>query len=374
MRVWRLFILALALLVALPGAVYAGTAAVRNADQRGAAPAGGADKKVIVDADMGELNDDAVAMFMLANSPDVDLLGVTVVSGNTWVEEGTAYGLRQLELIRRRDIPVVVGAGVPLNAARQQQLPAEQKLYGKVGYKGAFDRERPPSYLDLEQEPYGGYPKTKPAKGAAADFIVRQVKKYPHQVTLFALGPATNVALAVKTHPEIVPLVKEVVYMGGSFDQPGNTTPAAEFNWWFDPEAAKLAVRTPFPAQTIVPLDVCETVFYTKREYDRIVAGRQTPITKMFEDLHGPQFAEDPDHESFVWDALTAAIFLEPDIATKVEERYVDVDGVVGLDYGRSVGFKTDAEGAPAGTRQAKILMDIDDERFWDLYVDLMRR
>lgn len=384
MRIGRIFALVLAVLVAAPGAATAATASTAAApDARPlTAPTGKTEaktkaktetKKVIVDADMGELNDDAVALFMLANSPSVDVLGVTIVAGNTWAEEGTAYGLRQLELIKRSDIPVVVGAGEPLNASRKQQLAAEQDLFGTVGYTGAFSRDRPRSYRDLAEPPYGGYPKTRPARGTAVKFIVDQVKKYPHQVTLFALGPAANVTLAMKEHPEIVPLVKDVIYMGGAFDVPGNTSVAAEFNWWFDPEAAKMAVRTPFEKQTIVPLDVCQTVIYSKAEYDRIVAGRETPIKKMFKDLHGPDFAEDPEHTSFVWDALTAAIFLEPDLATKVEKRHVDVDSTYGPNYGRSLGYGPDSDG-PIGTQQADILMEIDQKRFWDLYVDLMRR
>lgn len=389
MRIGRLSALVLAVLVAVPGAAHAAGAPPTPDVRPVAAPTDEVkaktqqkgDKKVIVDADMGELNDDAVALFMLANSPSVDVLGVTIVAGNTWAEEGTAYGLRQLELIKRRDIPVVVGAGEPLNASRKQQLAAEQDLFGNIEYVGAFSRERPRSYRDLAEPPYGGYPKTRPAKGTAVKFIVDQVKKYPHQVTLFALGPAANVTLAMKEHPEIVPLVKNVIYMGGAFDVPGNTSPAAEFNWWFDPEAAKMAVRTPFEKQTIVPLDVCETVIYSKAEYDRIVAGRETPIKKMFKDLHGPDFAEDPEHTSFVWDALTAAIFLEPDLATKVEKRYVDVDSTYGPNYGRSMGYGPsrnrsldNPDDFPVGTQQADILMEIDQKRFWDLYVSLMRR
>ncbi|MQA77442.1 MAG: nucleoside hydrolase [Streptosporangiales bacterium] len=385
MRIGRFSALVLAILVAVPGAAHAATAPTAPDVRPVAAPTGdttGAKtKKVIVDADMGELNDDAVALFMLANSPSVDVLGVTIVAGNTWAEEGTAYGLRQLELIKRTDIPVIVGAGEPLNASRQQQLAAEQDLFGNIEYTGAFSRERPRSYRDLAEPPYGGYPKTRPAKGTAVKFIVDQVKKHPHQVTLFALGPAANVTLAMKEHPEIVPLVKDVIYMGGAFDVPGNTSPAAEFNWWFDPEAAKMAVRTPFEKQTIVPLDVCETVTYSKAEYDRIVAGRETPIKKMFKDLHGPGFAEDPEDTSFVWDALTAAIFLEPDLATKVEKRYVDVDSTYGPNYGRSMGYGPsrnrsldNPDDFPVGTQQADILLEIDQKRFWDLYISLMRR
>ncbi|MFI0480086.1 nucleoside hydrolase [Actinomadura sp. 9N215] len=348
---------------------------------RTAAPAAAARGKAIIDTDMGQLNDDAITMFMLRNAIGTDLLGVTVVAGNSWAEEGTAYALRQLEIVGEHRIPVVPGAGEPLNSARLQQLPAEEKLFGNVEYMGAFGHARPPSYLKLAREPYGGYPKRKPSGQVAADFIVEQVKRYPGQVTLFAIGPATNIALAVKTHPEIVPLVKEIIYMGGAIDIPGNTSPAAEFNWWFDPEAAKMALRTPFKRQTIVPNDIAERVFYTKKEYDRIVTGPETPLKKMFRDLHGPRFERNPASSSFVWDALTAAVYLRPEIATKVEERYVDIDDNLGPNYGRAIGYGEsrrrsfgDPGNFPAGTQKVRILFDINRDAFWNLYVDLMRR
>ncbi|WP_221568708.1 nucleoside hydrolase [Alkalihalobacillus sp. TS-13] len=336
---------------------------------------------VIIDADMGQLNDDAVAMFMLANSSKAEVLGVTTVAGNTWAEEGTAYTLRQLELINRQDITVLQGAGEALMGNRQSTLEAEQKLFGNSEYIGSYSRPRPDSYLELGTEPYGGYPKTKPKDVAAVDFIVKQVKKHPNEVTIFALGPATNLALAVKTHPEIVPLVKQVIYMGGAIDIPGNTTPAAEFNWWYDPESIKINLRTPFKKQIVVPNDIAERVYYTKEIYDRIISKPETPIIKMFKDLHGPRFENDPNRKSFVWDALTAAIFLEPKIVTKMEERYIDIDTNFGPNYGRSIGYHEsrnrdfdNPEDFPAGTQKVDILFDIDREAFWDLYVELMTK
>ncbi|MFF0740121.1 nucleoside hydrolase [Streptomyces sp. NPDC004111] len=351
------------------------------AAQAPAAPAapqgGGTGRKVVLDADMGELNDDAVTMFMLAKARDVDLLGVTVVTGNTWVEEGTAYALRQLELIGRTDVPVVAGACEPLMPGRQERLAAENALYGKAPWAGAFDSVRPPAYDKLARPPYGGYPRTGPKKDtAAADFLVQQIKRYPHQVTVFADGPATNLALAVRTHPEIVPLIKEVIYMGGAFDKPGNITPAAEFNWWFDPESARIALRTPFRKQTIVPDDAAQHVVYGKKQYDRIVAGPQTPIKKIFKDLQGPEFAKNPKATHLLWDAITAAVFLDPAVARRTETRYVDVDADFGADYGRSLGYKLDefdAPNNPKGTRKARIVLDVDAERFWNLYTGLLR-
>lgn len=341
------------------------TAAVTPPAQATTAPK----PKVIIDADMGELNDDAVALFMLTARKQVDILGVTIVAGNTWAEQGTAYALRQLELIGRQGIPVVPGAVEPLMPGRLDGLKGENHLYGKAPWTGAFEGPRPPSYTQLAKEPYKGYPKTKPLPAKAAEFIVEQVKKNPGEVTLFAIGPATNVALAVRTHPEIVPLVKEVIYMGGAFDAPGNVTPGAEFNWWFDPESAKIALRTPFRKQTIVPNDVAMKVPFTKAEYDRVVAGASTPVKEMFKDLQKGQ-------QTYVWDAITSAIFLDRSLIKKSEERYVDVDAGMGPNYGRSLGYNLaefNAPANPAGTQKATIVFDIDKKRFWDLYVDRMR-
>lgn len=340
-----------------------------------------AQERVIVDADMGVLNDDAVALFMLLNSPNVQVLGVTIVPGNTWSENGTAYALRQLELIGRTDVPVFMGVREPLMGDRTPWLEAEERLWGRSEYLGAFARPRPASYTALEREPAIGYPASKPAGEHAVDFIVRAVKAHPNEVTLFALGPPTNIALAIRKNPEIVPLVKRVVYMGGAVDVPGNATPAAEFNWWFDPEATRIALRAPFREQIVVPLDIAERVYYTKAEYDRIVSGPETPITKLYRQLHGPRFEKDPASRSFVWDALTTAIFLQPAIATKLHDRYIDIDVVYGPNYGRSIGYQEARRRSfanpgefPAGTQKVKVLFDIDRQAFWNLYVDLMRK
>lgn len=335
--------------------------------------------KVILDVDMGQLNDDAIALFMLTQSSDkVDVLGVTTVAGNTWAEEGTQYSLRQLQLIGREDIPVYGGAMQPLMGDRKQTLEAEEALYGNSEYLGSLARDRPASYKELAEAPYGGYADIAPAEGEAVNFIADQVRENPGEVTIFALGPATNIAMFVTMYPELVPQVKEVIYMGGAIDIPGNTTPAAEFNWWYDPESVHIALRAPFPKQTVVPNDVAESIYYTKEEYDRIIGGADTPITQMFKDLQGERW-EDPDATSFVWDAMTAAIFLDRSIATDVEARHIDVDTVFGPDYGRSLGYhdsrrrdNAKEEGFGVGTQKVDIVFDLDHEKFWDLYTELM--
>ena len=202
-----------------------------------------------------------------------------------------------------------------------------------------------------------------PSSENAVDFIVRQVLENPNEITLFVLGPPTNIALAVKKNPEIVPLIKRVIYMGGAIDIPGNTSPAAEFNWWYDPEATKIALRTPFKDQLVVPNDIAERVYMTKAQYDRIASAEETPVTKMYKEVAGPFWQENPDEKFFVWDAIVAAVFLKPEIATRIEERYIDIDTNFGMNYGRSIGYHesrrrsfADGVGFPAGTQKVKIL------------------
>jgi inosine-uridine nucleoside N-ribohydrolase len=327
-------------------------------------------EKVILDTDMVPLFDDGVAMIMLAQHPRVELMGVCVVTGNRWLEQGTADALRQLEIIGRTDIPVVQGARVPLRTGRYENIELEQRMFGKSGYIGAFKSPEPTSYLDLPNAPYGGYPVSEPAAGHAVDFIIETVKANPGEVTIAAIGPCTNLALAIRKAPEIVPLVKRVVYMGGAFDIPGNTTPAAEFNWWFDPESVKMCINAPFADQMIVPLDVCEKYHFDKSRYGRIVSV-DTPLTRMFETIYGPRFQSNPGHWTYVWDTIVAASIIDPAICTEIETRWVDMDVEYGLDYGRSLGYKLEG---PAGTQKAKILLTIDEERFWNLVTDLVQK
>jgi len=209
-------------------------------------------------------------VIMLLNSDHVDLIGITRVAGGSWLENCEQGPYALLQTWGRTDIPVIWGAGEPLMGNREPWYAFEERLFGNSEYLGAFRSPRP--------EPY------KPREDHAVDFIVRKVKEFPNEVTLLAMGPATNIALAVKKNPEIVPLVKRIIYMGGAIDMYGNTTPAAEFNFWFDPEAAKIALRTPFKEQIVLPTDICVMkggVQFTKAIYDRIAAAPETPLTQL---------------------------------------------------------------------------------------------
>ena len=328
-----------------------------------------AKEKVIVDSDMVVLYDDGVAMMMLANHPDIELLGVTIVPGNTWASEGTAYTLRQLEVMNRLDIPVALGIRYPLRAGRYETMAVERKMFGYgSSYIGCFGRVEPASYLDVYRTEFGGKPTIKPVDKHAVEFLIDTIKANPGEVTVIPIGPCTNLAIAIRMAPEIIPLIKRVVYKGGAFDSPGNTTPAAEFNWWFDPEAAKMCVRAPFAEQLIVGLDVCEKYRFNKKLFERITAVK-TPIAKMFKEKYGPEFKKDPNYTRLVWDTIAVAVVIDPALITEEETRWVDVNSDYSLDYGRSLGY---SKQGPAGTQKARILFTIDEERFWNLMVDML--
>jgi len=329
-----------------------------------------AKEKIILDTDMVELFDDGVAMMMLAKSEAIDLRGVVTVSGNVWQYEATSYALRQLEIINRNDIPVYAGSRHPLRPGRYQAIEIENKLFGQLGWMGAFNRPEPESYLNLDSNriPYGGYPELKPIEKQGVQFIVDEIKSNPGEITILAIGPLTNIALAIRLYPEITSLVKRIVYMGGAFDVPGNMTPAAEFNWWFDPEAAKISVRAPFKDQLIVGLDVCEKYTFTKDIFERIVSV-EIPLTKFFKDVYGSEFKENPEKTRFVWDTIAAAVVIDPTLITEEESRWIDVNAEYTLDYGRSLSYKNQG---PVGTQKARILFSIDENRFWDQMVNLL--
>lgn len=330
--------------------------------------------KVIFDTDNGVFGDDTKALFMMLNSGRVDLLGITTVIGNNWVEASTAYTLRHLELAGRTDIPVYMGMGEPLMGDHTPYLERGMLtgiVGGNIGYMAG---PRPESYLDLPEEPVIGYPETKPQEGHAVDFIAEQVKKYPGEVTIICVGAATNIAMAVKRYPEIVPLVKQIIYMGGAIDVPGNTTSAAEFNWWADPEAIKICLNSDFARQVVVPKDICAKARITYDTYQQIKAAPETYATKLFLEISGPNHENDPEYTNTLWDEVTVLYLLDPSFVTVSEERYLDIDTTMGMNYGRAIGYKTEPRRpddfviSPLA-KKVEVLMDMDVEHFMDLYV-----
>ncbi len=208
-----------------------------------------------------------------------------------------------------------------------------------------------------------------PDKRHAVDFIIDTIRANPGEVTIAAIGPCANLAVAVRKAPDIIPLIKRVVYMGGSFYQQGNVTPTAEFNWWFDPEAAKIALQTPFKEQIIVGLDVCEKVVFRKAHYDRLVQtlGKSGQLKILRSTFPAQQFEKDSSFTFFIWDVIVSAIIIDPSVITKEVTAYVDVNDQFGLSYGQSIAYPTQG---PEGSRQARIIMDVNQDKLWNLIND----
>ncbi len=327
-----------------------------------------AKEKVLLDADMVDAFDDGVTMLMLAADPKIELVGVTTVSGNSWVKSGTASAIYQLEIMGKNNIPVAMGAEFPLRADRHENIELERKLFG-IGrdiWTGSFGLKNPKSWQEYYKQNYGSNPKIMPIEQHGVDFIIDTVRKNPNEITIAAIGPCTNLALAIRKAPDIIPLIKRVIYMGGSFFIGGNVTPAAEFNWWFDPEAARIAVRAPFKEQIIVGLDVAEKIVFELHEYKRFLKTMNGNLLgKLAEKSHvGHSFAQDEKFTHFVWDLIVAAILIEPSIVTKEETLFIDVNDQFSLSYGQSLAFPIHG---PAGTKKARIILEINENRFWDM-------
>ena len=328
-------------------------------------------EKVILDTDMVDAFDDGIAMVLLANSPKIDLLGVTVLSGNSWVEDGVASSLRQLEIEGQDKIPVAAGLTYPFRPQRHELFELERQSLGRGHdlWVGSFGLPKPESWQAAYKKNYGKNPVYKPIEQHAVDFIIDAVRANPNQVTIAAIGPCGNLAMAIRKAPDIIPLIKKVVYMGGSFFKPGNTTPAAEFNWYFDPEAAKMTVRAPFKEQIVVGLDVCEKVLIKREQYDRLIKtmGKSEQAQLLRSSFVGQSFAKDPKFTFFVWDVIVAAIIINPSLVTKDVTAFIDINTDFGLSYGQSLAYP---QLGPKGTQSAKIVMEINEKGFWDLLND----
>lgn len=321
---------------------------------------------VILDADMVDLFDDGVAMLMLADSPRIDLLGVTVCIGNSWVEDGVASAIRQLEGFGRTDIPVYAGVNQVTRKDRYKNIEKERKMFGwgKETYMGSVSYPEPASWLDAYRKRFKAEPTAQPQAEHAVDYIIRTVKARPHEVTIVAIGTGANMAAALQKAPEIAPLIKRMIYMGGAFYHEGNSTPVAEFNYWIDPEAAKIMIRADYPEQIFLPLDVCERVAMNAARYHDLESRIKNPIFKNLWDNHYMKelFKKYPDHKNFVWDVLAAAVAIDPSLVEEEYFQYVDVNDVYSPCYGQTLAFQGEP---PEGTRKAHIVQTIDQARLW---------
>lgn len=291
---------------------------------------------------------------MLLRDPGVQLMGLTVVTGDLWRDEAVAHALRGLELAGRTDVPVVPGAVMPLlnTEARTERWEA---LYGKLVWKGAWMRQwveptkqSAPHYHAPDVVPAlpEGAPTTKPRAEHAAEFIIRTVRAYPGEVTIIAAGPFTNIAIALSLDPGIAALAAGLVYMGGSLDpvQTRSDIPAAEFarefvnsprrefNLRFDPEAASIVMHAAWRSIVMVPVDPSTATEITPALLHRLSEAR-TPLARLIA-TREPGFP--------MWDEIATAVWLDPSLITSATRLYVDVNTQFDAGYGDTLSWSPD--------------------------------
>jgi len=296
--------------------------------------------RVIIDTDPGV--DDALALLLAMRSPELKIEAITPVAGNVPLELSLPNALRMVEIAGRTDIPVAVGAKTPL----LRRLVTAAYAHGENGLGGAVFPE----------------PKIKPIAERAAKFISQIVRKYPGETTLITIGPLTNIATALTMDAELARLVKSLVMMGGSLSG-GNITPAAEFNVYVDPEAARIVFQSGIPI-TMVGLDVTRKTSLTD-EHVRTLEGGQNPVSQAAAKIARNAIDHNREQGFLVGpnmhDSLAVAGFLDPSLL-KLQDYYVDVETTGELTAGETLGYSPmsgDLQRQPGSEKPAALTMQI---------------
>jgi purine nucleosidase len=340
-------------------------------------------RMVIIDQDTsGPGGSNIMSMMALLQSPQVEVLGITVVTGNAWRDDEARHALRLLELIGRTDVPVALGAVFPL-IRTQEETRLMAPAVGNVAWLGAWGQrlstlparpglvEPPPPPAPLgpwETPPMPeGEPHTKPVPEDAAHFLIRQVHAHPHQVTIYAAGPLTDIALAIALDPRFAELTEGLVVMGGSLnphtdDPEFSASPRHEFNFWFDPEAARMTLRAHWPRIDVTTVDVSIKAMFTQAMVDAI-AQSPNPAAQYI--------AKYSQERYYLWDELAACAWLDPTIITRRDDLYMDVDVSHGPAYGETLTWR-EAMKPAVDLRLVHAQVDLDLPRFTKMFVDLM--
>jgi purine nucleosidase len=339
---------------ALWGAILVLSAATKLSAGAQSGKSAGEPRQVIIDTDPG--TDDALAILLALNSPELDVKAITVVPGNVTSQQGLENALKLVSLAGRCDIPVAGGAQHPLN----QKLITAEFWHGRNG-------------LANIQLPAA---KCRAAAQFGPDLIIELVHKFPHQITLVPIGPETNIALALSKDPSIANLVRDVVIMGGSISG-GNVNAVAEANIYGDPEAAQIVFNAGWPI-TMVGLDVGGRTLFTRKHLVRL-QGTRGPENDFAASLL--QFLIDLSEKwgspgAPMYDPLAVGVTIDPTLV-KTQDMHVDIETRGQFTRGETVGNRhnTVERNIPHGDHlwvetvehvqpNARVALEIDAERF----------
>jgi len=320
-------------------------------------------RRVIIDTDPGI--DDAMAILFALNSPELKVEALTVVPGNVEAWQGLENALKLASLAGRCDLPVAGGAQHPLN----QQLITAQFWHGKNGLAGV---ELPAS-------------KCKADSRFGPDLIIELVHKYPHEITLIPVGPLTNIALAVSKDPSIVPLVKDIVIMGGSITG-GNVNGAAEANIYGDPEAASIVFNAGWVV-TMIGSDVGERTLMARKHLSQLQAlhGPESDFIFKLADFYLTRSEKSGYSGAAMYDPLAVATVIDPTLIT-LKEMHVDVETKGEFTRGETVanrmgsnennvlhGDHYEIEGVIDLKPNAKVCLASDADRFLQLFISRIK-
>jgi purine nucleosidase len=325
--------------------------------------------KIIIDQDAaGPAGTDQQSMLLLIQSPKTEVLGITIVTGDQWLNDEVAHTLRMLELIGRTDIPVVPGAEYPL-VRRKQDTEQWEQQYGTVAWLGAWTPKFYHPHDQLGEMPEGK-PTTKPSDEDAAHFLIRMVHKYPNQITIYEGGPMTNLALAISIDPNFVSLAKELVFMGASLnprtdDPEFANTPTHEFNLWFDPEAAHIVFTAPWKKIVCTPVDISVKTRLTSDLINQLKTS-DSPAARYIS-----QYARLRGNYNYLWDELAAVAWLDASIITKKETLFMDIDLDRGAGYGNTLSW-TEHDKPKGEMQPVEVQDDLNLDKFYKLFVGLL--
>jgi inosine-uridine nucleoside N-ribohydrolase len=319
---------------------------------------------VIIDQDgAGPADGNQMAMMVLLHSPQVEVLGITIVTGDAWRDEEVQHTLRMLELIGRTNVPVVPGAVSPL-VRTQEDSRREMQMFGIAPWLGAW---APPDRGSETPPMPEGSPKMLAAAEDAAHFLVRLVRTHPGQITIFAAGPLTNIALAIAIDPKFAEQTRGIVVMGGSLNPKSDdleliTNPRHEFNFWFDPEAAHIVLRAHWPRIDVTTVDAAIQVMFTQEMFDAL--ARSTSPAAQY-------IAKYSKRRYFMYDELAACAWLDPSIITRTHDLYMDVDLSHGPSYGHTLTWLEKYKPA-TDVQLVHAQVDVDVAKYTRMFLNLM--
>ena len=307
-------------------------------------------KKILFDTDPGI--DDSCAILLALASPELSLEGLSVVHGNCSLEQATTNVLSILELAKASHIPVARGCELPLV---QPSLLAPE-THGDTGL----------GYANLPE------PQSKPVIQHGIDFLIETILASPGEISLVAIAPLTNVALAIRKEPRIVEALKELIIMGGAIRHEGNTTALAEFNTYVDPHAAQIVYHAGIPT-TLIPLDVTYQCILTPGDVGRL-QKIDSPITKFVAEATRFYMEFHDEYQQIegcvINDPLALALTFAPELCT-YQELPVEVDLSGGISMGKTVADFYDYGKKPANM---KVALGVRARDFIDLFVERIQK